>query len=375
MRAHSRLRQATAGHVSCSGGPASGSSSPAVRRSPSVPDLRRDPDRLACFNLRPRQYVDYLHHNWSDSELTESWRLVTRLKKSELESHGRGERLEYLTWRIWMQRRMKLSKIHPHTIDWDKDSTHLFAPGPLFSDTTAADAGRPRQRKASVHRRCSRGVLKKHSLKYTLVREAHFQRRPRNLCSPSNCLNGQCLGHCGRAGSYRSDLSATESAGDDEQWTRSAPVSPMLGGGLSSDRDYDNDDGGESSAAESVRFSHVVEERVFDGTRIVVHRRSRSLDRYPFVGDSNSSSVAARDVRPYQKSVLAKRPSRSERQKAHTAAREEVEVLVELVNDLLSESEDHNAPFTDLSSAQQPKGGVQTVLDWTWDALIGRPTW
>ncbi|KAI9143244.1 hypothetical protein BKA69DRAFT_1063094 [Paraphysoderma sedebokerense] len=125
-----------------------------LHRSKSVPDIFRSIVRDLDF--RPQQYVDYLSYPWSDDELTDSWRVVTKLKNrrrstsptdrlpvemalgiiwKDVEAEcAKMERLEYISWRfVSMQRKYRLEKLHPHAIDWAKDTTSIFVTGPLIT--------------------------------------------------------------------------------------------------------------------------------------------------------------------------------------------------------------------------------------------------
>ncbi|KAJ1922457.1 protein phosphatase regulator [Tieghemiomyces parasiticus] len=92
-----------------------------------VPLLLAGEDRLP---LSPTGYcVDYLTHSWDLEDLAESWRFVTRQKRSLLN----GYRLENASWRVWAKRRHSLPTVRPESLNWLKDNDVTWLYGPLYT--------------------------------------------------------------------------------------------------------------------------------------------------------------------------------------------------------------------------------------------------
>ncbi|KAI9172978.1 hypothetical protein H9P43_007109 [Blastocladiella emersonii ATCC 22665] len=298
-------------------------------------------------SLPPQQYVDYLHHPWTDEELTGSWKLVTKLKNGALRAGGKGERLEYLTWRIWIQRTRKLPKTHPYTIHWEKDATHLYAPGPIFRkshihpDFASATTHSPPSPSTLSHSGC----LKRHTLRELLQRTAdggwlhhdddgdaadavkpasplrprHHQHARRGVRRQSAEEHAAAMSRALRVASpppaataaRRPSLfapsvtppSSEEDEGSDAETPRppsstSAPPNLVLVCTSTATHPMPVDATwheryGRGGVPDTVRFNHVVEERVFAGTQIVAHRRrrSRSLVLAGFARDEVAGAV------------------------------------------------------------------------------------
>jgi len=70
----------------------------------------------------PSVQVDYLSHDWEESDILSSWRYIRREGKTRsLET----ARLENAIWRTWGQYRAELKTIPPKSLDWYRDSIRL----------------------------------------------------------------------------------------------------------------------------------------------------------------------------------------------------------------------------------------------------------
>jgi len=70
----------------------------------------------------PSVQVDYLSHDWEESDILSSWRYIRREGKTHsLET----ARLENAIWRTWGQYRAELKTIPPKSLDWYRDSIRL----------------------------------------------------------------------------------------------------------------------------------------------------------------------------------------------------------------------------------------------------------
>ncbi|KAJ3373149.1 hypothetical protein GGF31_001138 [Allomyces arbusculus] len=309
----------------------------AVRRprSYSLPDLTMG-DQVHAAALRPQQYVDYLHHDWNDEDLADSWKLVTKLKNGPLKAGGKGERLEYITWRIWWQRKGMLGKAHPYSIQWEKDATNLYALGPLVSRSNPYPEIVPRALATSatppaappmaaflatsrtVHALrqavtlAKRGCLKRHSLRDLLTRPSPAERRALRdrlraslvslaaaaaaasaaattpLPAPAESLSDDGgatvrrrarrksnTSESGRSAKRRS-ASGDASASVAASTASSAPPTPRGGPSAAANADAAAAVAAALGGTGGVRFNPMVDERIFVGSHVVEDRRRQS---------------------------------------------------------------------------------------------------
>ncbi|KNE58881.1 hypothetical protein AMAG_18323 [Allomyces macrogynus ATCC 38327] len=309
----------------------------AVRRprSYSLPDLTMG-DQVHAAALRPQQYVDYLHHDWNDEDLADSWKLVTKLKNGPLKAGGKGERLEYITWRIWWQRKGMLGKAHPYSIQWEKDATNLYALGPLVSRSNPYPEIVPRALATSatppaappmaaflatsrtVHALrqavtlAKRGCLKRHSLRDLLTRPSPAERRALRdrlraslvslaaaaaaaaaaattpLPAPAESLSDDggaavrrrarrksSTSESGRSAKRRS-ASGDASVSVAASTASSAPPTPRGGPSAAANADAAAAVAAALGGTGGVRFNPMVDERIFVGSHVVEDRRRQS---------------------------------------------------------------------------------------------------
>lgn len=71
----------------------------------------------------PSICVDYLSHDWDESDVWTSWKAMTR-HKNEL---ANGVRLENASWRTWAKQRSNLKTISPETLNWSAPSSSSLA--------------------------------------------------------------------------------------------------------------------------------------------------------------------------------------------------------------------------------------------------------
>ncbi|CAH7686912.1 hypothetical protein PPACK8108_LOCUS21623 [Phakopsora pachyrhizi] len=87
------------------------------------------PDDNDVQTRLPSRCVDYLSHDWDESDVWTSWKAMTR-HKNEL---ANGVRLENASWRTWAKQRSNLKTISPETLNWLKDSDVTWLYGPLHT--------------------------------------------------------------------------------------------------------------------------------------------------------------------------------------------------------------------------------------------------
>ncbi|BFZ62255.1 protein phosphatase regulator [Saitoella coloradoensis] len=82
----------------------------------------------------PIRHVDYLSHDWEESDIWKSWAYVSK-EKNEYQN---GARLENASWRTWAKTRYKLSTVSPATLNWLKDCDVTWLYGPLQPANSSA---------------------------------------------------------------------------------------------------------------------------------------------------------------------------------------------------------------------------------------------
>ena len=80
--------------------------------------LLTEPTRTAAddtaIRKEPHGHVDYLSHDWTEEDLSSSWRSIV----SKQAVHSNSQRLENASWRAWMKAKYRLRTVAPETLDW-----------------------------------------------------------------------------------------------------------------------------------------------------------------------------------------------------------------------------------------------------------------
>ncbi|CEP61195.1 protein phosphatase regulator REG1 LALA0_S02e08856g [Lachancea lanzarotensis] len=79
----------------------------------------------------PKRHVDYLSHEWKESEISQSWKYIILSKKKKNEDLVNAARLENASWRTWAKARNHLRTVSPETVNWSKDSDVTWLYGPV----------------------------------------------------------------------------------------------------------------------------------------------------------------------------------------------------------------------------------------------------
>ncbi|AOA60892.1 Protein phosphatase type 1 regulatory subunit [Komagataella phaffii CBS 7435] len=87
------------------------------------------------LEYEPSKHVDYLSHNWKESDIFKSWRYVV-LKRKDV---ANSSRLENASWRTWAQAKYGLKTISPESVNWYKDSDVTWLYGPLYKEPHKQD--------------------------------------------------------------------------------------------------------------------------------------------------------------------------------------------------------------------------------------------
>ena len=80
--------------------------------------LLTEPTRTAvddtAIRKEPHAHVDYLSHDWTEDDLSSSWRSI--VSKQAIQSNS--QRLENASWRAWMKAKYRLKTVAPETLGW-----------------------------------------------------------------------------------------------------------------------------------------------------------------------------------------------------------------------------------------------------------------
>ncbi|QLG71831.1 hypothetical protein HG535_0C01800 [Zygotorulaspora mrakii] len=83
----------------------------------------------------PERHVDYLSHDWNESEISSSWKYIILKKKKKNEDLVNAARLENASWRTWAKARNHLKTVSPEVVNWSKDSDVTWLYGPIIRGT------------------------------------------------------------------------------------------------------------------------------------------------------------------------------------------------------------------------------------------------
>ncbi|ODQ66421.1 hypothetical protein NADFUDRAFT_82245 [Nadsonia fulvescens var. elongata DSM 6958] len=88
------------------------------------------------IQYEPSRHVDYLSHDWRESDISSSWRyIVFRKKRKDVENSAR---LENASWRTWAQAKYNLKTISPEKVNWLKDCDITWLYGPLCREQNSS---------------------------------------------------------------------------------------------------------------------------------------------------------------------------------------------------------------------------------------------
>ncbi|GAV46552.1 hypothetical protein ZYGR_0A01440 [Zygosaccharomyces rouxii] len=93
-------------------------------------DLMREPER----------HVDYLSHEWNESDISNSWKyIILKKKKKSSIDQVNAARLENASWRTWAKARNHLRTVSPEIVNWSKDSDVTWLYGPIVRESDNHD--------------------------------------------------------------------------------------------------------------------------------------------------------------------------------------------------------------------------------------------
>ncbi|KAK9455645.1 hypothetical protein V1511DRAFT_487582 [Dipodascopsis uninucleata] len=83
----------------------------------------------SVIQYEPSRHVDYLSHNWQESDISSSWRYIVLRRKDMANS----ARLENASWRTWTKAKYNLRTVSPESVNWLKDYDVTWLYGPLYT--------------------------------------------------------------------------------------------------------------------------------------------------------------------------------------------------------------------------------------------------
>ncbi|KAK9464669.1 hypothetical protein V1512DRAFT_293190 [Lipomyces arxii] len=94
-----------------------------------TPDVVYAANDDSVIQYEPSQHVDYLSHNWQESDISSSWRYIVLRRKDVANS----ARLENASWRTWTKAKYNLKTVSPESVNWLKDYDVTWLYGPLYT--------------------------------------------------------------------------------------------------------------------------------------------------------------------------------------------------------------------------------------------------
>lgn len=111
-----------------------GAHSPSVSPPPADTDNFLLPQDDNDLLREPERHVDYLSHEWNESEISNSWKYIILKKKKRALDLVNAARLENASWRTWAKARNGLKTVSPEVVNWSKDSDVTWLYGPIVRD-------------------------------------------------------------------------------------------------------------------------------------------------------------------------------------------------------------------------------------------------
>lgn len=95
----------------------------------------------------PERHVDYLSHQWKESEISNSWKYIILKKKKRDVDLVNAARLENASWRTWAKARNNLATVSPEAVNWSKDSDVTWLYGPIVNGNERKNKNKNKNRK------------------------------------------------------------------------------------------------------------------------------------------------------------------------------------------------------------------------------------
>lgn len=83
----------------------------------------------SVLQYEPSCHVDYLSHDWKESDISACWRNIVSRRRDVTNS----ARLENASWRTWTKAKYNLRTVAPESVNWLKDCDITWLYGPLYN--------------------------------------------------------------------------------------------------------------------------------------------------------------------------------------------------------------------------------------------------
>ena len=93
----------------------------------------------SVLQYEPSRHVDYLSHDWKESDISSCWRNIVSRRRDVANS----ARLENASWRTWTKAKYNLRTVSPESVNWLKDCDITWLYGPLYNQPCNVYFGRP----------------------------------------------------------------------------------------------------------------------------------------------------------------------------------------------------------------------------------------
>ncbi|KAK9448990.1 uncharacterized protein V1518DRAFT_416882 [Limtongia smithiae] len=150
-----------------------------------APDIVYTANDDTVIQYEPSRHVDYLSHNWKESDISSSWRYIVLRRKDVANS----ARLENASWRTWTKAKYHLKTVSPESVNWLKDYDVTWLYGPLATQPSKdfdssihsslsnsmrnlAGAFSPPSRPANPQSSIKKPILKKRSMSEVMLARA-----------------------------------------------------------------------------------------------------------------------------------------------------------------------------------------------------------
>lgn len=111
-----------------------------------IPDLLPIHDD-SNLQHEPSRHVDYLSHDWKESDISTCWRNIVSHRRDVANS----VRLENASWRTWTKAKYNLHTVSPESVNWSKDCDITWLYGPLYNPPANVYSHEPHIHNSALH--------------------------------------------------------------------------------------------------------------------------------------------------------------------------------------------------------------------------------
>lgn len=134
---HQSLQTRTSSHVATVNEPVTTQTATTLTGTPDLTAVHDD----SVLAYEPQYHVDYLSHDWKESDISNCWRNIVSRRRDVSNS----ARLENASWRTWTKAKYHLNTVSPESVNWLKDYDITWLYGPLYNQPMNIHYMDPRQ--------------------------------------------------------------------------------------------------------------------------------------------------------------------------------------------------------------------------------------